>query len=56
MKRLGFLVHDILAHPFCGLCWIIGDLIDSTTFDSIGDWVHDHTVFWTNEAEEEWPR
>lgn len=49
VKRLGFLVHDVLAHPFCGWCWIVG-------LDRLGDWVHDHTVFWTNEADEEWPR
>ncbi len=48
-KRLGFLVHDVLAHPFCGFCWIFG-------LESLGNWVHDRTVFWTNEAEEEWPK
>ncbi len=46
-KRFGFLVHDVLAHPFCGVLWILG-------FNYLGDLLHDGTVFACNEQEEVW--
>ena len=37
MSRLGYLIHDVLAHPICGLLWMLGA-------DGLGDWLHDVTV------------
>ncbi len=48
MKRLGFLIHDVLAHPLCGLLWIVG-------FQKAGDWFHEATVFEVNREDEVWP-
>jgi len=46
-KKLWFFIHDILAHPICGLCWIFG-------IDTFGDWLHDITVNPVNYGVETW--
>lgn len=48
MKKLGFLVHDVLVHPVCGWCWILG-------LQRIGDWLHERSLFQCNQREEVWP-
>lgn len=47
-KRVGYFVHDVLAHPLCGLLWIVGARL-------AGDWLHDLTVFASNVDDERWP-
>ncbi len=48
MSSLGYLVHDVVAHPVCGLLWIFGAR-------TVGDWLHDRTVFASNYDDERWP-
>ncbi len=48
-QGMGFFIHDVVTHPVCGVLWILG-------LDKVADWLHDSTVFVTNETEEEWPR
>ena len=52
MKTLGFLVHDILVHPFYGLLSILGLMIPFLTW--LADWLHDISVFECNEVDEIW--
>ena len=46
-KIIGFLIHDIIAHPICGFLWIF-------RFQKLGDWLHDKTVFKCNLFDEVW--
>jgi len=36
-KKLAILIHDIIAHPICGILWIVGA-------EKTGDYLHDLTV------------
>lgn len=36
-EKLWTLIHDVLAHPICGLCWILG-------LQRLGNWLHVITV------------
>lgn len=47
-KRVGYFVHDVVAHPLCGLLWIFGA-------NSVGNWLHDLTVFASNVDDERFP-
>ena len=49
MTRLGYLIHDALAHPLCAVLWIVGA-------KALGDRLHDATVFAANREEEVWPQ
>jgi len=51
-KALGFVVHDIVAHPFYGLLLIVGLVVPFLSV--VADALHDVTVFRCNEDEELW--
>ena len=53
MRRLGFFVHDVLAHPLCGLLWIVGEWIPA--FEGAGEWLHEWSLFDCNVPDEVWP-
>lgn len=40
-------IHDVLAHPVCGLLWILG-------FSKAGDWLHEVSLHPLNYQEERW--
>ena len=46
-KKLWYFIHDILAHPICGVCWIIG-------LNTFGDWLHEVSLGEVNYKEEVW--
>lgn len=52
MKALGFLVHDVLVHPFYGLLSILGLIFPF--FTDLADLLHDISVFKCNEVDEIW--
>ncbi len=36
LRRLRFLLHNVVAHPVAGICWFFG-------LGRLGDWLHDVT-------------
>lgn len=46
-KLAWIFLHDVLAHPVCGLLWILG-------FSKAGDWLHEASLHPLNYQEERW--
>ena len=46
-RKAWVFIHDVLAHPICGLCWVLG-------LRRVGDWLHEATVHPLNYREEWW--
>ena len=52
MNALGFVVHDVVAHPFYGALSILGLIFPFCSH--LAESLHDLTVFRCNEVNEIW--